>query len=463
MRVRELAGVKILIIGAGQLGYHTAEKLAREHNDVTIIEKDETRSRYLLEHLDVQVVTGSGSSPDVLKAAGVEDADFLVAVTDSDEVNMVACLIAAAQAKTPRKIARIRNSELLNHSRVFGHDFLNVDYSINPEDEVVAEIEKLLKIPGSTDIANFCRSQVSVVGFRIPEGSPVVGPSLSELWQNGTTKSKLLLAAIERDQKTIVPDGTDRLREGDIAFVVHPSEQLADIYSVLGLQERPVKLVMISGATRIGVELARRLQADKNLTVKLVDPDRAKCTVLAEQLDRTLVLCADPHNEDILKEENIDSCDAFIACGDEDDTNVLVSLLARGLGARRVITMVNQVRYVSLVQAVGEHVALCPKLIAVSQIVQFIRRGKVVSLATFGDEEAEAMEVIALDGSKLINTPLNQLDLPKGVIVGAVMSRDQMFIPNGTTIINAGDRIVFFVQSAARTKLEKLLVKTERL
>lgn len=455
--------MKILIIGAGQLGYHTAEKLARENNDVTIIEKDETRSRYLLEHLDVQVISGSGSSPDILRAAGVEDADFLVAVTDSDEVNMVACLIAAAQTKTPRKIARIRNSQLLKHSRVFGQDFLNVDYSINPEDEVVAEIEKLLEIPGSTDIANFCRSRVSVVGFRIPEESPVIGPTLSELWQGGTTKNKLLLAAIERDQKTIIPDGGQSLREGDIAFVVHSSEGLEKIYPVLGLKPKPVRLVMISGATRIGVDLARRLQKNSDITVKLIDPDRTKCVALAEQLDRTLVLCADPHNEEVLKEENIDHCDAFIACGDEDDTNVLISLLARGLGARRVITMVNQVRYVSLVQAVGEHVALCPKLIAVSQIVQFIRRGKVVSLATFGDDEAEAMEVIALEGSKLIDTPLQELKLPKGVIVGAVMSRDQMQIPNGSTVISAGDRIVFFVQTAVRPKLETFLVGTERL
>lgn len=454
--------MKILIIGAGQLGYHTAEKLARENHDVTIIERDENRSRYLLEHLDVQVLTGSGSSPDLLKAAGVEDTDFLVAVTDSDEVNMVACLIAAAQAKTPRKIARIRNSELLKHSRVFGQDFLNVDYSVNPEDEVVSEIEKLLEIPGSTDIANFCRSQVSVVGFRIPEGSDILGPTLGELWTSGTTKSKLLLAAIERNQKTIVPDGSMSLREGDIAFVVHPSERLHEVYSVIGLKPEPVKLVMISGGTRIGVDLARRLQENSNITVKLIDPDRAKCTALAEQLDRTLVLCADPHDEDVLSEENIDSCDAFIACGDEDDTNVLISLLAKGLGARRVITMVNQVRYVSLVQSVGEHVALCPKLIAVSQIVQFIRRGKVVSLATFGDDEAEAMEVVALEGSKLIDTPLSQLKLPKGVIVGAVMSHDQMVIPNGSTTISVGDRIVFFVQTAVRGKLEKLLVGTER-
>lgn len=455
--------MKILIIGAGQLGYHTAEKLSREQNDVVIIEKDETRSRYLLEHLDVQVVTGSGSSPDVLKAAGVEDADFLVAVTDSDEVNMVACLIAAAQARTPRKIARIRNTQLLKHSKVFGQDFLNVDYAINPEDEVVSEIEKLLEIPGSTDIANFCRSKISVVGFRIPEKSPIVGPTLGELWSRGTTKNKLLLAAIDRGTSSIIPDGKFSVKPGDIAFVVHLSDKLEEIYPVLGLQPRPVKLVMISGATRIGIDLARRLQQNPSLTVKLIDPDRAKCTALAEQLDQTLVLCADPHNESVLKEENIDACDAFIACGTDDDTNVLISLLAKGLGARRVITMVNQVRYVNLVQAVGEHVALCPKLIAVSQIVQFVRRGKVVSLATFGDDATEAMEVIASEGSKLVDTELSKLKLPKGVIVGAIMSQDQMVIPNGTTIINAGDRVVLFMQAAARGKLEKLLVGSERL
>lgn len=455
--------MKILVIGAGQLGYHTAETLSKEHNDVIVIERDEARSRYLLEHLDVQVITGSGSSPDVLKAAGVETADILVAVTDSDEVNMVACLLAAAQAKTPRKIARIRNTELLKHSRVFGQDFLNVDYAINPEDDVVSEIEKLLEIPGSTDIATFCRSRVSVVGFRIPEGSPMVGPTLSELWSSGTTKRRLLLAAIERNQKTIIPDGNEKVKVGDIVFIVHPSDKLHQIYPIIGLTPKPVKMVMIAGGTRIGIDLALRLQENKNLTVKLIDQDPNKCNVLGEKLDRTLVLCADPHNEDMLREEGIDACDAFIACGAEDDTNVLISLLASGMGAHRVITMVNQVRYVGLVQAVGEHVALCPKLIAVSQIVQFIRRGRVLALATFGDGEAEAMEVVALEGSKLVDTPLRDLKLPKGVIVGSIMSRDEMVIPDGTTVITPGDRIVFFVQAEARPRLENLLVGTERI
>lgn len=455
--------MKVLIIGAGQLGYHSAEKLARENNDVVVIERNEDRSRYLLEHLDVQVITGSGSSPDVLKAAGVETADFLVAVTDSDEVNMVACLIAAAQAKTPRKIARIRNPELLKHSRVFGQDFLNVDYAINPDGEMVKEIQALLEIPGSTDIANFCRDRVSVVGFRIPEGSPMVGPTLSEMWTNGTSKQRLLLAAIERNNRTIIPHGNEKIRVGDIVFVVHPADRLNQVYPLLGVQVKPVKLVIISGATRIGVDLAKVLQEDRTLSVKLIDPDRSKCNTLAERLDRTLVLCADPHNEDMLKEEGIDACDVFIACGEDDDTNVLISLLAGGLGAQRVITMVNQVRYIGLVQAVGEHVALCPKLVAVSQIVQFVRRGKVLSLATFGNDEAEAMEVVALEGSKLVDKPLVDLKLPRGVIVGAIVSGDEMVIPHGRSVLTAGDRIVFFLETESRPQLETFLVGTERM
>lgn len=455
--------MKILIIGAGQLGYHTAAKLTREHNDVVVIERDEARSRYILEHLDVQVFTGSGSSPDVLKLAGVETADILVAVTDSDEVNMVACLIAAAQSRTPRKIARIRNPELLKHSKVFGQDFLNVDYAINPDNEVVTEIERLLKIPGATDIATFCRERVSVVGFRIPPNSPLIGPSLSELWKSGTTKQRLLLAAIERHHKTIVPDGKERIREGDIVFVVHPAEKLHEVYPILGVQPKPVKLVIISGATRIGITLAKRLQNDRNLTVKLIEPNREKCNAVAEKLDRTLVLCADPHQEEMLREEGIESCDVFIACGEEDDTNVLISLLAGSLGSRRVITLVNQVRYIGLVQALGEHVALCPKLIAVSQIVQFIRRGKVLSLATFGDDEAEAMEVVALEGSKLVDKSLRLLTLPRGVIVGAILKGEEMVIPHGETVVRAGDRIVFFIQTSARSQLEKLLVGSEKM
>jgi trk system potassium uptake protein TrkA len=455
--------MKVLIIGAGQLGYHTAEKLSKESNDVVVIERDPERARYILEHLDVQVLTGSGSSPEVLRRAGVETADFLVAVTDSDEVNMVACLLAAAQAKTPRKIARIRNRELLNHNLIFGQEFLNVDYAVNPDGGVVKEIQALLKIPGSTNVASFCRDKVSVVGFRIPEGSPMVGPTLGEMWKNGTGKNRLLLAAIVRNHRTIVPHGSEKIRVGDIAFVVHPTEKLGQVYPLLGLTAQPLRMVIISGATRIGIDLAKTLQEDPRLSVKLIDPNRARCERLAETLDRTLVICADPHSEEALKEEGIETCDAFIACAEDDDTNVLTSLLARGLGAQRAITLVNQVRYISLVQALGDHVALCPKMVAVSQIVQFVRRGKVLSLATFGSDEAEAMEVIALEGSKLVDTPLLDLDLPRGVIVGAIMSQDQMVIPNGTAVIQAGDRIVFFLETGSRPRLEKLLTRTELL
>lgn len=455
--------MKILIIGAGQLGYHTAEKLARENNDVVVIEQDEVRANYLLEHLDIQVITGSGSSPDVLRKAGVEDADILVAATDSDEVNLVACLIAAAQCRTPRKIARIRNDELLQHSQIFGRDFLNVDYAINPDLDVVSEIEKLVDIPGCTDLAEFCRGQVVVAGFRVPEDSSLIGPPLADLWSNGTSKDRLLLAAMERGSRSIIPDGKQSIKAGDIIFVVHPADRLDQVYPMLGVQPEPVRLVMISGASRIGVKLARRLQDRKNVTVKLIDPDRATCQALSEQLENTLVLCADPHNEDMLREENIDACDVFVAAEEQDDTNVLVSLLARGMGAKRVITLVNQVRYISLVQAVGNHVALCPKLIAVSQIVQFIRRGRVVSLATFGSDDSEAMEVVALEGSKLLDTPLSKLKLPKGVVVGSIMQGENLIIPDGNSVISRGDRVVFFVHTRSRSQLEKFLVGTERL
>ncbi len=455
--------MKVLIIGAGQLGYHTAEKLSRENNDVVVIERDPEKARYILEHLDVQVLTGSGSSPDTLKKAGVETADFLVAVTDSDEVNMVACLLAAAQAKTPRKIARIRNRELLEHSRVFGQDFLNVDYAVNPDGGVVKEVQALLRIPGSTNVARFCRDQVSVVGFRIPAESPLIGPTLGEMWKNGTGKNRLLLAAIVRNHRTIVPHGAESVQAGDIVFVVHPSDKLDDVYPLLGLKTKSVRLVIVSGATRIGIDLAKSLQEEPGISVKLIDPNRARCERLAETLDRTLILCADPHSEEILKEEGIESCDAFIACSEDDDTNVLTSLLARGLGAQRAVTLVNQVRYISLVQALGDHVALCPKLVAVAQIVQFIRRGRIVSLATFGSDEAEAMEVVALEGSGLVDRPLLDLALPRGVIVGAIWSQDQFLIPNGSTVINPGYRIVFFLERGSRGALEKLLTRTERL
>lgn len=449
--------MKIIVIGAGGLGYHIAEKLARENNDVVVIEQDDSRVRYLLEHLDVQVQTGSGSSPDVLERAGVEDADILVAVTDSDEVNMVACLIAAAQTRTPRKIARIRNDELLKHPRLFGHDFLNVDYSINPEAEVVREIERMIEIPGCTDLAEFSHGKVMVAGFRIKESSPMVGPTLSELWRNGTSKQKLLLAAIQRGRKVIVPDGKQKVKPGDIVFVVHPSETISEVYPILGVRPQPVKFAVISGASRIGVNLARALQR-RNITVKLIDPNRERCVRLSEQLEATLVLNADPHDEEMLREEHVGRADVFIAAGEEDDTNVLVSLLAGSMGARRVITLVNQVRYIPLIQAVGNHVALCPKLIAVSQIVQFIRRGKVISVATFGDDEAEAMEIIALAGSKIVETPLKKLKLPRGVIVGAlVRAGDQLTIPDGDAVIHPGDRVVFFVQRNALSQFETLL------
>lgn len=455
--------MRILIIGAGQLGYNTAAKLSQEQHDVVVIEQNETRAHYLLEHLDVQVVTGSGSSPDVLKKAGVQETDILAAVTDSDEVNLVACLIAAAQAKTPRKIARIRNHELLKHSQIFGRDLLNVDYALNPEQSVVDELERLIEIPGSTDLAEFCRGKVVVAGFRIPESSVLVGPTLSELWSSGTDKKRFLLVAIERGRETIIPDGSQTIQAGDIVFVIHPADRLEEVYPIVGVRPEPVKMVIIAGGSRIAVALARRLQQRKDLTVKLISRDRRKCEKLADELENTLILCGDPHNEDLLREEGIDSCDVFFAAGSQDDTNVLVSMLASGMGADRVITLVNQVRYISLVQAVSNLVAVCPKLIAVSQIIQFIRRGRVLSLATFGSDDSEAMEVVALAGSKLLGAPLKSLKLPKGVIVGSILQGDQLIIPGGDTQIEEGDRVVLFAHTKSRSLVDKLLVGAEIL
>ncbi len=449
--------MKILVVGAGGLGYHVAEKLAGESNDVTVIEQCEQRVRHVLEHLDVQAIIGSGSSPKVLEEAGIKEADVLIAVTDSDEVNMVACLIAAAQCRTPRKIARIRDRELLKETRLMGRDFLDIDYFVNPDEQVVRAIQRVIRIPGCTDLAEFFEGKVVVAGFQVEESSVLTQATLAELWSQNLTKNKLLIAAIQRNKKLFIPDGSFRIQGGDIAFVVSEADKLQDLYPLFAVKEQDVQKIMISGGSRNAVELAYALQEEDSLSVTMIEPSKNVCSALAEKLSGALVICGDPHDEDLLKEEHIEETDVFLSMSEEDDENILVGLLAKSLGANRIITIVNQSHYIPIVQAVANQVAVSPKMIAVAQIVQFIRKGRVLALSSLGDDQLEALEVVAQEGSSLVGKPIHTLGLPNGIIIGAILREGQILIVDGNTVIKAGDRVVILTHRDLVVQLESLL------
>lgn len=454
--------MKIVVIGAGELGYHLSERLTSENHDVTIIEQNESRGNYVLEHLDVQVVTGSGSSPSALDLANIGEADILVAATDYDEINMVACMIASTQTRSPRKIARIRSNELLTHASIMGQNFLDIGYAVNPDNAVIDEIENILKIPGCTEVAQFSNGKTLIAGFRLTESSPMVNSTLADFFRSSES-DHIVIAAVKRAKKIIVPNGSTYLEAGDIVYVAHPSETLSKVYPVMGVKESTTKMVIIAHATRLGVELAQRLQKNsRNINLKIIEPNLELCHQVADELPNALVLNADPHEKEILEQANIADADVFISTGDEDDSNVLISLLASNMGAKRTITLINNSNYIPLIEAIGNQVALCPKMVAVSQILQYIRKGNVLSLAAFGNHEAEAIEILASEDDPLTKKILADLDIPKGITVASICRNGQHITPKGETLIEPGDRVTIFVNQHSSAKLDNLIAEKTR-
>lgn len=452
--------MKVIIVGAGVVGYTIAEKLSSENHEVVLIERDEARVKKVKESLDVKVIEGSGSSPRVLKEAGIEHADMLIAVTDSDETNMIACLVANMQTRVPKKIARIRNPDYTGYPGLLSEGDLSIDFNINPARAAAERILKIIDVPGAYDVIDFSKGVVKLIGIRLERESELVGKRLQDL-KALHPDNKVLIASIYRGSETIVPDGRVELKEDDLVFVVTVPLGISRVLKLFGKGEGVGRKFMVVGGGYIGLYIARHLE-ERNFLVKIIERDEKRCSYLAEVLDRTLILHGDGTDQELLKEEGIEDIDTFIAVTNDEEDNILISLLAKSLGASRVITLIDKPEYISLVSTIGVDVVVSPRLASVSSILQFVRKGKVLSVTTLMEERMEAIETIAMDTSDMVNKPIKKIKFPKGAIIGAVIRDDTVIIPDGETVIHPGDDVVIFALRKVVPKVEKsLMVKPE--
>ncbi|MDO8526076.1 MAG: Trk system potassium transporter TrkA [Deltaproteobacteria bacterium] len=447
----------VIIIGAGDVGFYLAKKLVDEKKDVLVIEKDDRKVRRLTDEVNCQAICGSGSNPAVLKEAGVEKAEMFIAVTDSDEVNITACTLAGLQSHVPIKIARVRQESFSNPDaqQNYNIDKLGIDLIINPERQAADEILNILTIPGAVEILKFLDNRVCFIGARVTSRCTLLGIPFEEL--SGLRQElHILVASIFRNQQLIVPKGADVLKEGDLIYFVAWPDSVSRIMEYLGHIGGSVKRVMIDGGGTIGMILAKNLE-EEGVSVKIIENDPQRCSVLIRNLDKSVVLNGLATDQDLLLQENIKNMDAFVSVTNDDENNILSSLLAKRLGSPWCITLANQTAYVPLVTTIGIDVVINPRLLAAGAILHHVRRGKVLSVATLRDE-VELIEVEALESSELVEKKISEIPWPAKCLALAVERGETVIIPNGETVILPHDKVLLFAVKEAIPKIEKLLM-----
>ncbi len=445
--------MKIIIVGAGEVGFHIAQKLSEENQDVFLIDKDPAQIKRVTENLDVQAMLGSGTSPNMLRTAGIMDADLMVAATDSDEVNLIACLLARHMNQYVLKVARLRNPEYLEEKELFSKGLLSVDQIINPESVMVETIRNLMLVPEASDVIDFVDGQIKLIGITIKPDSPFANRKLLSFKE---MEGNVLVGAIVRGEQVFIPHGEDEILPDDLVYMVVRSNEFSQILQLLEIKNETLKRVIIVGGGETGTALATALD-QTNISVKIIEKDNQKCTTLAEKLEKVIVIHGDGTDRDLLQEENIGDVDFMVAITGDEESNVLISLQAKGLGAKKTITRINKLSYIPIVSAIGIDTVVSARLSAIRAILQYIRKGKIISVAPLKGEHAEAIEAEALETSDIVNIPLSKVKFPKGAIVGAVVRGDEIIVPVGDTVIKPKDRLIIFALQTAVPKLEKLL------
>jgi trk system potassium uptake protein TrkA len=452
--------LKVIIIGAGEVGFHIASHLARENKDVVVVDTNPETLRRVSDNLDVQVLQGSGSSPVVLEEAGIKSAEIMLAVTNSDEANLVACLAADVISPATKKLARIRNADYDGYHETFREKAPHIDTVINPDTEVVKTILGMMKVPGAVDVGEFADGRIKFVGIYLDDRSPLNGVELVDL-PGRLGGMRLLIAAIMRDEELIIPRGKDQLRAGDLVYFITESDQLEPTLAALGKQEAPIKRVLIIGGGRIGYRLASLFE-DESIACKIIEKDAAKCDKLAERLNKAVVLHGDGSDQGLLAEENVGDMDAVVTLTNDEEINILSSLLARRMGIRKCITRISKFSYFPLMTTIGIEQVVSPRLSAINGILQHVRRGKVLSAMSIKGEQAEILEAVAMETSAIVAKPLRSVGVPKGALVAAIMRRDNIILPSGETVIAPDDRIIIVARREVIAQVEKILaVKLE--
>jgi trk system potassium uptake protein TrkA len=449
--------VKILILGAGQVGSTVAESLVGEANDITVVDSDGDKLRQLQDRLDLRTLTGNAAHPSVLEQAGIADADMLLAVTQSDEVNLVACKLAASLYNTPTRIARIRAADYLERKEIFSTDNFCVDFSICPEQILTEYIVKLVEFPEALQVQRFSQGKSSLVAVRAFEGGPLVGNPLSFL-RTHMPQVETRVAAIFRKDGPIIPEGNTVIEDGDEIFFIAATGNIRSVLNEMRRMDKPVRRIMIVGGGNIGRRLARTLENDYQ--VKLIEYNKKSCERLAGELKNTLVLNGDGTDEKLMQQEHIGEIDVFCALTNDDENNIMSSLLAKQGGARKVIALINRSAYVDLLQGGKIDIALSPAHVTIGSLLAYVRQGDVAAVHSLRRGAAEALELVVhgdRKSSNVVGRRIDEIDLPKGATIGAIVRGDLVIMGHHDVIIEAEDHVmVFVIDKATVKKVEKL-------
>lgn len=442
--------MKIIILGAGQVGGTLAENLANEQNDITVIDTDAQRLRELQDSIDIKTVVGTGSYPQVLRQAGADDADMLIAVTNSDETNMVACQVAYTLFRTPTKISRIRSNAYLKQKELFKSDAFPIDVLISPEQVVTNYIKRLLEYPGSLQVLDFADEKVQLVAVRAYHGGLLVGQELRKLKEH-MPSADTKVAAIYRRGQAILPTEDTVIEVDDEVFFIAAKNHIKEVMNELRREEDSYKRILIAGGGNIGYRLAKTLESKYRL--KLIEHGDGRAKFLSENLAKTVVLMGSATAQTLLEEENIENIDVFCAVTNDDESNIMSSMLAKRLGARKVMTLINKAAYVDLVQGGVIDVAISPQQTTIGSLLTHVRRGDVVNVHSLRRGAAEAIEAIAHGDkltSKVVGRTIVDIDLPKGTTIGAIVRGSQVIIAHEEVIVESDDHIILFVVDKRR-------------
>lgn len=437
--------MKIIILGAGQVGRSVAENLVNEANDITVVDSNITRLDELQDRLDLRTVHGDASYPEVLQRAGAEDADMILAVTNSDEINMVACQVAYTLFHTPTKIARIRAVEYLSTPELFSQEAIPVDVIISPEQIVTNYIQRLIENPGALQVLDFANGKVSLVAVKAYYGGLLVGHQLRELREH-MPGIESRVAAIFRHGEAVIPRGETTIEVDDEVFFLTATKNIRAMMRELRKLDKPLKRIMLAGGGNIGLRLA--LALEDRYQVKIIDHNPYTSRALSDKLNNAIVLLGDAADEELLLEENIESVDVFCAMTNDDEANILSAMLAKRMGASKVMSLINRAAYVDLVQSGIIDIAISPQQATIGSLLTHVRRGDVVVVHALRRGAAEAIEAIAHGDkttSKVVGRCVDEIKLPEGASIGALVRGDQVIIAHSDTVIESEDHVIMFL------------------
>ncbi|NRA28993.1 MAG: Trk system potassium transporter TrkA [Parvularculaceae bacterium] len=449
--------MRVIICGAGRVGTGIAQRLAEEDAQVTVIDHQADLIRAITERLDVRGVVGSGSYPDVLTEAGAREADMLIAVTHSDEVNIVACQIAHSVFKVPTKIARIRARSYLQtrYADVFSRDNIPIDVIISPEREVADAVMQRLTIPAAFDVKSFADDKVWLLGLRLKEDSPILDTPLRQV-RELFPDLRVTIVGVHRNDHFFRAGADDQLEEGDEIFFVAAKQNVDRAVAIMGLGQSQARRIVIVGGGNIGLDVARELEDAGRYKIRIIEQDADRATFVAERLKRTIVLRGSGLDRDLLAEAGIAEAETMVALTDSDQTNLLAGVIGKRGGARRAMVLTNEPEYGPLAQSVGIDRFIDPRATTISTILQHVRRGRIKSVYSILEGQAEVVDAIALETSSLVGTPLADAELPSGVVIGAIVRGPEVILPDKETVVLAGDRVVLLAMREAVRDVEKM-------